>query len=683
MRLKSIEKASLLLLSFSLLITACTTEPVNADLTFQEASKLVLDQIVQPAELDHHVIVFAWPEMLKSGDEIYPYPDITDEDVQIENITSDTWFFWIDDRPGAHFAHPSRFVLVDRATGEFSVSEELWWPVLNGQGLWIEREDYWDESNWVFSDVAEWKPIDLRDSSQTSYLDSKFNSFKLACGSPFSWQQEGNGGVGIVINGYKPGQTVGDDFESDADGMHDALTNSGFDTTYLGPESDDNLDRDGEFTLERLKDWLHEKAQEMIPCQTLVIYITGHGFVSNFSGLGYAGGIGENTLQNSLEEFDPGVHIVVVIDTCNAGSFVDSMQTVADVIVTATNAHEGSYGDLDIDDVNPEDRGSEFTSGYVEDWNRIVNDPAERERVRQRAKEKGETFWETVAAESFLTAIEKDIAYQRGISFPLVAHGLPRTSPQPTNTFTPTPTQALVQAFDALMKVVDDLANHAPVIAMPGEIVLKIRFSSITITGPDPWVEVSGPLEDDGSFLATGSGTVVGFPDIAVSFEGVITEERLTGAYTMGVEGGLPTGRPIVYQVEGERVQPSVESTPGVDEALVEAFYGVLNTAFETKDVDTLLNNLHPAVIDLYGLDVCRTYLSSVVETPTQIELKDVLGVGPWDWEIDSRSTLIEKAYTLEIILTAQGEQLAQETHLGLREDGSLGWFTDCGDPLQ
>ena len=59
------------------------------------------------------------------------------------------------------------------------------------------------------------------------------------------------------------------------------------------------------------------------------------------------------------------------------------------------------------------------------------------------------------------------------------------------------------------------------------------------------------------------------------------------------------------------------------------------------------------------------------------------MAIGPWEWEIDGRSTLIGQAYTLEIIMTAQGEQNTLETHLGLREDSSLGWFTDCGDPMQ
>ena len=56
---------------------------------------------------------------------------------------------------------------------------------------------------------------------------------------------------------------------------------------------------------------------------------------------------------------------------------------------------------------------------------------------------------------------------------------------------------------------------------------------------------------DDGTFVADGKGTVAGFPDIAVSLEGTLTPGGLVGDYTMGAEGGLPQGEPIIYGVEG------------------------------------------------------------------------------------------------------------------------------------
>ena len=58
---------------------------------------------------------------------------------------------------------------------------------------------------------------------------------------------------------------------------------------------------------------------------------------------------------------------------------------------------------------------------------------------------------------------------------------------------------------------------------------------------------------DDGTFTADGEGTVAGFPGVAVRLEGTLTPGGLTGDYTMGVNGGLPTGAPIIYSVRPER----------------------------------------------------------------------------------------------------------------------------------
>ena len=98
-----------------------------------------------------------------------------------------------------------------------------------------------------------------------------------------------------------------------------------------------------------------------------------------------------------------------------------------------------------------------------------------------------------------------------------------------------------------------DPAGHQPFVGpMPSE--LGVAIASITITGAQAWVAVTGELAADGSFTATGTGTVAGFANIGVSFQGTLTEAgRLAGDYTMGTGGGLPGGQPITYGVEGDR----------------------------------------------------------------------------------------------------------------------------------
>ena len=97
----------------------------------------------------------------------------------------------------------------------------------------------------------------------------------------------------------------------------------------------------------------------------------------------------------------------------------------------------------------------------------------------------------------------------------------------------------------------DDPAGHSPFIGnMPNSLTVTVSNSTITISGAAPFVTVSGTLADDGSFVATGTGTVAGNTGIGVRFTGNLNVGvTVTGEYVMGTNGGLPTGAPITYQV--------------------------------------------------------------------------------------------------------------------------------------
>jgi hypothetical protein len=223
-----------------------------------------------------------------------------------------------------------------------------------------------------------------------------------------------------------------------------------------------------------------------------------------------------------------------------------------------------------------------------------------------------------------------------------------------------------------------DPAQHKSHVDMPNQMDLTVRQSEITFEGPSPFVPVTGTFEEDGSFTATGVGVVAGFANIVVSFEGVIRPESLTGSYTMGVNGGLPTGQPIVFAVDGMRTAELSSFDPGQ----VEDFYDAFNSAFVAQDTASLYDRLHPAVLDQYGEAACRAYLDEVVSVPIEVNVLEVIGLGEWDWEMDGLSTSIPETYTARVNFSAQGQTSEIETHLAIRPDGQLGWFTDCGDPL-
>jgi hypothetical protein len=105
--------------------------------------------------------------------------------------------------------------------------------------------------------------------------------------------------------------------------------------------------------------------------------------------------------------------------------------------------------------------------------------------------------------------------------------------------------------FVSSVMVSRDPAGHGPFIVMRELMRLLVTIHSITVEGEAPFVTVTGDIADDGSFRAEGSGTVAGFPDVTVVFQGRLDGDRLVGEYTMGAGGELPGGESITYTIDG------------------------------------------------------------------------------------------------------------------------------------
>jgi hypothetical protein len=104
---------------------------------------------------------------------------------------------------------------------------------------------------------------------------------------------------------------------------------------------------------------------------------------------------------------------------------------------------------------------------------------------------------------------------------------------------------------------------------MPGTMTLTVLITrdtttnviTISITGPPPWVPLTGTAmfgpgftAAGGSFTASGTGTVAGFSGTTAEFSGsVTTAEGLRGTLRIGTNGRLPTGQPITYRIAGRR----------------------------------------------------------------------------------------------------------------------------------
>jgi len=105
-------------------------------LTREQVIAIILGQVIKPDSLKEDLLAFLGREALKPGDKVRQAFDSTETE-----ITRPTWFAWLDDDFTAEFGHPMRYVFVDASTGEVTVQNAEFWPVVNGEPIWQTREE--------------------------------------------------------------------------------------------------------------------------------------------------------------------------------------------------------------------------------------------------------------------------------------------------------------------------------------------------------------------------------------------------------------------------------------------------------------------------------------------------------------------------------------------------------------
>ncbi len=356
--------------------TACKENRENVGSLF-DGVKSVL-RIVEP---DRDVIVFLHPSPILTTDRIGPYyrsllKQVEEVPSAPYSIEESSWFFWIDDAPYAKYAHPTRFVFFGIETETMTVHQEEWWPVLNRNPLWVEPDEYWNSRFWVYN-----PELSLPYASPTHFVLKA---------QPL---HEKSADRGLIINGWSTGQPCKEDMAEDKKGMKEAFTNIG-------------LNVESVTTVKEIRQVLQLWAEEM-KSDTLIIYITAHG------GRGFLI-VGGNIFSVSelvllLRDFENSVHIQVIIDVSYSGSFLYSLEAVAEVVITATSEQTPAYGDFDPEsDPNLSDKGSEFTSGLMVSMNELSRNSEKIEEWKKKATPSDASWYIFLLVMAFETAEELD-----------------------------------------------------------------------------------------------------------------------------------------------------------------------------------------------------------------------------------------------------------------------------------
>jgi len=127
--------------------------------TQEESINLLLSNIISPGSSDDQISAVMLSKSLEEGEVI------TTEGGDNYTVDNDSWFVFIDDQPNSYYAHPTRYVLINAATGEYIIINESWPPLLNNFSIW-------DTDNHSKGDLIKIYTIQDAEKSITDAVDS-------------------------------------------------------------------------------------------------------------------------------------------------------------------------------------------------------------------------------------------------------------------------------------------------------------------------------------------------------------------------------------------------------------------------------------------------------------------------------------------------------------------------------
>jgi hypothetical protein len=248
------------------------TLPLNES----EAALLAADEVWSSG-----AYIYSIGESLPSGSEV----SVKRLDGTWNNRTldSDTWFFMIDESPSALWSHEVKFVFIDAKTANYSVSDEAYYPVIDGISYWSSYESRMNET-WVI--YPENSTLDANASTSpksTLYMDGHLYTWPLAIASVPAGTDCSKIDCCEGVGKDKALVVAGNDeklFHNDAGSMYTFLKAgrkmSAGDITYLTAKSG-VPESDGVTNLASLKAALEALAKDTECCDRVFIYLTGHG----------------------------------------------------------------------------------------------------------------------------------------------------------------------------------------------------------------------------------------------------------------------------------------------------------------------------------------------------------------------------------------------------------------------
>jgi hypothetical protein len=410
---KVISSAIAVLLLFLLLVpAACTVGPSESPDIDDAIDVVVKDVLPTIAEIQA-----GGPYWCLKLDDPLPSGTIIEEDsgstLKI-TLSEELFFFYVDLAPGSFYAHPVKYILVDKH-GDHEIYDAQWWPRIDGV---IPQELVKvppDEEDIVDNNVEWVSPLGaIAEYVSAAYIYNKWS--------------EGF----IVVQGVMPDEAL---YDASVDTYINVV-----DFFYAIKNAYSEVDGLVQSEAADVFDLIDIMANEKR--SVITIYIVAHGNV-NYVRLGgqsfYA-----SYFCNKMAAH-PDILFNFVLCSCRSGSFVNALRTLPNVrvVLTCCADDERAWPDYDYIsgalwmfpgsgeyDINPSDVGSEWTSSLIEAGLEIVVDADKLTTIESMATEFGAPVTSVLLCEAGYGAVginpglglsqDFDLCHRVGYSSPQV-----------------------------------------------------------------------------------------------------------------------------------------------------------------------------------------------------------------------------------------------------------------------
>lgn len=323
------------------------------------------------------------------------------------------WLFFIDEQPGAHFAHPGRIVLLDAVTGEEKVIQTDWWPQVDGKPIFDKVGERDDPKTIIFDEVPE---IGLRGKEPDKIIGGP--SLQIKTHDPCdAWA--------VIVCGF---DDIPDTFDEDTDDVYSVLIGLGLldDHIFFVSPHTGHAGVDGATSIANVQWAINQVAASADETDKVLFFYSSHGGVDSLSCVPGSPG-GGNISAADLDNWLDGItcdELVIIIEACHSGSLIGSyangtyVATEDDLtgdgetnrcVFTSASHDTSSYPDRDWPgDPNPGDVGSETIHGYVEAFSTAAAD--------------GNGDGEISFGEGWQYAWDNDITRITGVNTPQMIH---------------------------------------------------------------------------------------------------------------------------------------------------------------------------------------------------------------------------------------------------------------------